>query len=40
MKSQAKVFFLFNHRSQENDVYFGYRKATSQLSVASKTGGR
>jgi hypothetical protein len=40
MKSQAKVFFLFNHRSQENDVYFGYRRSGSQLSVASKTGGR
>ncbi|HJS99379.1 MAG TPA: hypothetical protein VJ756_09820 [Terriglobales bacterium] len=38
MKSQAKVFFLFNHRSQENDVYFGYRRS-GQLSVASKTGG-
>jgi hypothetical protein len=34
MKSQAKVFFFFNHRSQENDVYFGYRKASGQLSVA------
>ena len=40
MKSQAKVLFLFHHRSQENDVYFGYRKSTSQWSVASKTGGR
>lgn len=40
MKSQAKVFFLFSHRSQENDVYFGYRKASGPLAVASKAGGR
>ena len=40
MKSQAKVFFLFSHRSQENDVYFGYRKSSSDWAVASKTGGR
>lgn len=36
MKSQAKVFFFFNHRSQENDVYFGYRKASRPWSVASR----
>lgn len=34
MKSQAKVFFFFNHRSQENDVYFGYQRSTDQLSAA------
>ena len=37
MKSQAKVFFLFNHRSQENDEYFGYRKSGGQQAVANKT---
>jgi hypothetical protein len=36
MKSQAKVFFLFNHRSQENDEYFGYRKSGGQQAVANK----
>ncbi len=40
MKSQAKVFFLFNHRSQENDVYFGYRKSSRQTAVASKRSGQ
>lgn len=37
MKSQAKVLFLFHHRSQENDVYFGYRKASDQWA---QPGGR
>lgn len=40
MKAQAKVLFLFHHRSQENDVYFGYRKSRDQLSLASRTSGR
>jgi len=34
MKSQAKVLFFFSHRSQENDVYFGYRKASGPWSMA------
>jgi hypothetical protein len=28
MKSQAKVLFFFTRRSQEDDTYFDYRKAT------------
>lgn len=40
MKSQAKVLFFFSRRSQENDVYFGYRKSSDQWAVASKNGGR
>jgi hypothetical protein len=40
MKAQAKVLFLFHHRSQENDVYFGYRKSNPGLAVASKAGGQ
>lgn len=28
MKSQAKIFFLFPHRSQADETYYGYRKAT------------
>lgn len=28
MKAHAKVFFFFSHNSQEDDTYFGYRKAT------------
>lgn len=40
MKAQAKVLFLFHHRSQENDVYFGYQKTSDQWSAAVKTGGR
>lgn len=40
MKAQAKVLFLFHHRSQENDVYFGYRKSRDQWSLASRTTGR
>jgi hypothetical protein len=34
MKSQAKVLFFFNHRTQENDVYFGYKKSSGQWAVA------
>jgi hypothetical protein len=36
MKSEAKVLFFFNHRSQENDVYFDYRKSSGESAV----GGR
>ena len=34
MKSQAKVLFLFSHRTQENDVYFGYKKSSGHWAVA------
>jgi hypothetical protein len=27
MKAQAKIFFLFPHRSQDDETYYGYRKA-------------
>lgn len=27
MKSRAKIFFLFPHRSQADEAYYGYRKA-------------
>jgi len=30
MRSRAKILFLFNRRSQENDTFFDYRKAPSQ----------
>jgi len=29
MKAHAKIFFLFNHRTQEDETYFDYHKATS-----------
>jgi hypothetical protein len=28
MRAQAKIFFLFPHRSQEEETYYHYRKAT------------
>ena len=30
MRSHAKILFFFDHRSQESDTYFDYRKALSQ----------
>jgi hypothetical protein len=33
MKAQAKIFFLFPHRSQDDETYYGYRKA-----IAVQTG--
>lgn len=38
MKSQAKVLFFFNHRNQENDVYFGYRRANEAESAQVSPG--
>lgn len=29
MRARAKVFFLFSHNSQEEDTFFGYRKAST-----------
>lgn len=29
MKAQARIFFLFSHRSQDDETYFGYRKAST-----------
>jgi hypothetical protein len=38
MKSHAKVLFFFNHRNQENDVYFGYRRANEAESAQVSPG--
>ncbi|MGA8310476.1 MAG: hypothetical protein WB755_10640, partial [Terriglobales bacterium] len=39
MKAHAKVVFLFNHRTQEDDTYWGYQKealgATTEASQQS-----
>lgn len=32
MKSRAKVFLLFNHHSQQDETYFGYRKISTPSS--------
>lgn len=32
MKAQAKIFFLFPHRSQDDETYYGYRKAIAMQS--------
>lgn len=31
MKSKAKVLFLFTHRTQANETYYGYHKATHSV---------
>ena len=30
MKSNTKILFLFNHRTQEEETYFNYRKAAAE----------
>jgi hypothetical protein len=36
MKSRAKVLHLFNHRTQQNETYSNYRRATPASGAASR----
>ncbi|MFY9740372.1 MAG: hypothetical protein WA252_01290 [Candidatus Sulfotelmatobacter sp.] len=36
MKASAKIFFLFGHKSQDDETYYGYRKLTLEQVLAGE----
>ncbi|MGC1374032.1 MAG: hypothetical protein WA824_17995 [Candidatus Sulfotelmatobacter sp.] len=36
MKARAKIFFLFGHKSQDNETYYGYRKVTLEQVLSGE----
>lgn len=34
MRAHAKIFFLFGHRSQDDETYYGYRKITPEQALS------